>query len=107
MFEVMGVEGWFFETDHERLGPISFAELQWLVSVGILRRDTRVWADGMEEPARAEALPMLFAPPLPGRSHSAATVGRSGWAFLGYFFVAFIVFVFATTLIYCVRQLVG
>jgi hypothetical protein len=97
----MDVEGWFFETDHERMGPISLAELQWLVSVGILHRDTRVWADGMDEPARAEALPMLFGAPGP------TVRGRAGWAVLGYLCIALLVFALALSLIYSVRQLVG
>ena len=80
----MDVEGWFFETGHERIGPIALAELQWLVRAGILGRDTRVWAAGMNEPARAEALPILFAQP---PAADFAQAGRAGRAMIAFFFL--------------------
>ena len=85
----MDVEGWFFETDHERVGPIPLPELQWLVRAGILARDTRVWAASMHEPARADRLPALFPPPAP----SLAVPGQLGRAVIA--FVLFLSFVIA------------
>lgn len=77
----MDVEGWFFETDHERVGPIPLPELQWLVRAGILARDTRVWAPSMREPARADRLPALFQPPSPALA-APGQLGRAVIAFV-------------------------
>ena len=86
----MDVEGWFFETDHERIGPIALAELQWLVRAGILGRETRVWAQGMNEPARADRLPLLFQPPAQSFGPSLAAPGQLGRAVIAFaLFLAF------------------
>jgi hypothetical protein len=75
--------GWYYEVGNERLGPVSLEVLQVLVRNGKVGRQTRVWAEGLQEAVPAGSFAVLF--DAPGTEHDPALkyflpVGRSGWA---------------------------
>jgi hypothetical protein len=105
----MSTRGWFYEVGGERRGPVTLEALQGLAKAGTVVRETRVWADGVNEPVAAGRLVVLF-PPLddPAVPDPALRwllpVGRSGFAiaagylgllspipFVGYFAILFAV----------------
>jgi hypothetical protein len=48
----MAVE-WFYTTNKQQMGPVSWDELRELANVGILKPHDMVWADGMDEWVKA------------------------------------------------------
>jgi len=77
----MSVGGWFYEVEGgERRGPLSLSELQQLVQTNIVKRETRVFAEGMQQPVLAGTLPVLFPPGPEPWLRWLLPVGRSGWA---------------------------
>ena len=60
---------WFLEIGTERKGPLTEAELQTLISQGVVTRTTLVWCKGMSTWASAETTELSYffdlPPPLP------------------------------------------
>lgn len=85
------MDGWFYEAeDGERRGPLSVEQMKQLVSIGAIRRQTRVWRPGAEPAALTRAGDFLAElAVIPKESEGLAylvPVGRSGWAIAaGYF----------------------
>jgi hypothetical protein len=49
----MAVE-WFYTSDKQRMGPVSWEELRQLAVAGTLKRDELVWTEGMPDWVRAD-----------------------------------------------------
>jgi hypothetical protein len=79
-------DGWLYELDGQKVGPIPLTELQRLLRDGKLPRSTMVWARGLEKWVEAGTLPVLFAiSGLTTSTNDAALamvlpIGRSGLA---------------------------
>jgi GYF domain 2 len=43
------MDGWFYEANGERRGPLTLEQMKTLVNAGAIRRDTRVWRPGAAE----------------------------------------------------------
>src|ERR1019366_6235442 len=56
----MAVE-WFYTTNKQQMGPVSWMELHELAQVGILKPRDLVWSEGMDEWIQASAKKGLFA----------------------------------------------
>jgi hypothetical protein len=56
----MAVE-WFYTTNKQQMGPVSWKELRELAEVGILKPHDQVWSEGMDEWAKAINQQGLFA----------------------------------------------
>jgi hypothetical protein len=88
------VDGWYYENNGERRGPLTLAQMQTLVKAGGIRRDTRVWRPGAAETDLTRAGDFLgelsVVPSDDGLKH-VLPVGHSGWAiaagYLGLFSV--------------------
>jgi hypothetical protein len=52
---------WYYTTNKQQMGPVSWKELRELADVGILKPHDMVWADGMEEWVKAINQNGLFA----------------------------------------------
>jgi hypothetical protein len=76
----MDIGGWFYDVEGERRGPVPLDELKRLVQAGTVGRDTKVWAEGMAEPAPAGQLAVLFPPQPEAWERWLLPVGRSGLA---------------------------
>src|ERR1041385_4867110 len=56
----MAVE-WYYTTNKQQMGPVSWRELRELADVGILKPHDMVWTDGMDEWVKAINQNGLFA----------------------------------------------
>src|SRR5436309_1065691 len=77
------MDGWFYEANGERRGPLSLEHMQTLVKAGGIRRDTRVWRPGAAETDLTRAgdfLSELSVIPSDDGLRYVLPVGRSGWA---------------------------
>jgi hypothetical protein len=54
---------WYYTTNKQQMGPVSWDELQQLATQGLLRPNDLVWTDGMPEWVKATAQAGLFAQP--------------------------------------------
>jgi GYF domain 2 len=52
---------WFYTTDRQQMGPVSWSELCHLAESGTLKPNDMVWTDGMPEWVKAISQPGLFA----------------------------------------------
>lgn len=52
---------WYYTTDKQQMGPVSWDELRELADVGILKPHDMVWSDGMDEWVKAINQSGLFA----------------------------------------------
>lgn len=64
--------GWYYETAAIRQGPVGLAELRALVERGELAPHNLVWAPGLREWARVDAVDVLTAPPPPSLAETVA-----------------------------------
>ena len=107
-----GVEGWFYEVNGERKGPVALRELKELARTKVVTRSTKVWAEGMGDPIEASKLAMLYPPRADAGMSWLLPVGRSGFAiaagYLGLFspipFVGLLALVFSGLAIWDLRR---
>ena len=77
------MDGWFYEADGERRGPLTVEQMKDLVKAGAIRRDTRVWrpgADAADLTRAGDFLAELSAMPTADHLVHLLPVNRSGWA---------------------------
>ncbi|MGZ3440169.1 MAG: DUF4339 domain-containing protein [Polyangia bacterium] len=77
------MDGWYYEADGERRGPLSAEQMKVLVKAGAIRRQTRVWRPGANEADLTRAgdfLAELATVPTDDHLVNVLPVGRSGWA---------------------------
>jgi uncharacterized protein DUF4339 len=77
------MDGWYYENNGERRGPLTLEQMQTLVKAGGIRRDTRVWRPGAAETDLTRAgdfLGELSVVPNDDGLRHVLPVGRSGWA---------------------------
>ena len=77
------MDGWFYEADGERRGPLSLEQMKALVAAGAIRRQTRVWRPGAAEGDLTRAgdfLAELAVAPSDDHLVHLLPVRRSGWA---------------------------
>src|SRR5947208_1159100 len=65
---------WFYTTNKQQMGPVSWTELRELAEVGILKPHDMVWSDGMDEWVKAINQQGLFAD---GDAGGAVSAGKS------------------------------
>ena len=53
---------WYHLQDAQQFGPLDLATMRRLVLQGVIRPDTYVWADGMDDWMRAARVPALVPP---------------------------------------------
>ncbi len=76
-------DGWFYEANGERRGPLTLEQMRTLVKAGGIRRDTRVWRPGADVVTLTRAgdfLAELSVVPEGADLRHVLPVGRSGWA---------------------------
>jgi hypothetical protein len=92
----MSSDGWFYEANGERRGPLTLEQMRTLVKAGGIRRDTRVWRPGADAADLTRAGDFLAELAAVADDNNELRhilpVGRSGWAiaagYLGLFSLA-------------------
>jgi len=78
------MDGWFYEANGERRGPLTIDQMKTLVAAGGIRGDTRVWRPGAAETQLTRAGDFIAELAAPVVSDDALQyvlpIGRSGWA---------------------------
>ncbi|MCU1279427.1 MAG: hypothetical protein JWM53_2973 [bacterium] len=77
------MDGWYYEANGERRGPLAVEQMKDLVKAGAIRRDTRVWrpgADAADLTRAGDFLAELSTPPTDNHLVHVLPVNRSGWA---------------------------
>lgn len=107
------MDGWFYEGDGERRGPLSLEQMKALVAAGAIRRQTRVWRPGAAETDLTRAgdfLAELAVAPSDDHLVHLLPVRRSGWAiaagYLGLFsIIPLVSYIGLAVSIYAARHL--
>ncbi len=106
------LDGWYFEREGQKVGPLTLGELKQRVTRRELDRLTKVWATGMGDWVEARTLPMLFPSGASLGMQMLLPVGRSAHAiaagYLGLLsfipFVGYLAIVFSVLAILDLRK---
>ena len=77
------MDGWYYEIDGERRGPLTLEQMKALVAAGGIRRQTRVWRPGAADGDLTRAgdfLAELAVAPSDDHLVHVLPINRSGWA---------------------------
>jgi hypothetical protein len=66
--EVHAMEEWYYTTNNQQQGPVSWEKLEQLASSGRLKPSDMVWKEGMTDWARAERKGLFMSQPKPART---------------------------------------